>query len=275
MASIPTVRLANGVAMPHLGLGTAMSDDLAEAAVVAAIKAGYRLFDTAENYGTEGSVGRGIRASGIDRDEVFVTTKFNGKWHGFKEAQQAFAGSAERLGLERIDLLLIHWPLPAQGRYVDAWRGLIKLLEDRKVRAIGVSNFKPAHIDRLLEATGVAPHVNQIQLNPRVARPAERAYHAAHGIVTESWSPIGRGKDLLDEPAITETAKRHSRTPAQVVLRWQVQFGLIPIPKTNRPARMAENMAVFDFTLTAAEMNHISALDRHGEGAADSDVTGH
>lgn len=275
MTAIPTVKLANGVAMPRLGLGTAMPDDQTEAAVVAAIKAGYRLFDTAENYRNERSVGRGIKASGINRDEVFVTTKFNGKWHGFKEAQQAFDGSAERLGLERIDLLLIHWPLPAQGRYVDAWKGLIKLLEDRKVRAIGVSNFKPAHIDRLLEATGIAPHVNQVQLNPRVGRPAERSYHAAHGIVTESWSPIGKGTTLLDEPAIAEVAKHHSRTPAQIVLRWHVQLGLVPIPKTTNPARMAENMAVFDFTLTSAEMDHISALDRHGEGAADSDVTGH
>jgi 2,5-diketo-D-gluconate reductase A len=206
---------------------------------------------------------------------VFVTTKFNGQWHGFAEAQQAFANSARRLGLESIDLLLIHWPLPGQGKYVEAWKGLIKLLEEGKVRAIGVSNFKPSHLDRIIEATGVAPHVNQVQLHPRIAKPAERAYHAAHGIVTESWSPIGRGQDLLAEPAVTEAALKHSRTPAQVVLRWHVQLGLIPIPKSADPRRMAENLAVFDFALTEAEMARISALDRKGEGAADSDRVGH
>jgi 2,5-diketo-D-gluconate reductase A len=272
----PTITLANGVAMPALGLGTSpMDDQQTEPAVAAAIEAGYRLFDTAENYRNEVGVGRGIRASGIDRDEVFVTTKFNGNWHGYEEAQQAFANSAERLGLERVDLLLIHWPLPAQDRYVDAWRGMIKLLEDGKVRAIGTSNFKPAHIDRLLEATGVAPHVNQVQLDPRIPRANERAYHADHGIVTESWAPLGRGQGLLDAPALANIARHHSRTPAQIVLRWHVQLGLVPIPKTANRQRLVENKDVFGFELSATEMDEISALDRHGEGAVDSDVTGH
>jgi 2,5-diketo-D-gluconate reductase A len=272
----PTVRLANGVEMPAFGLGTSpMNDGETERAVASAIEVGYRLFDTAENYGNERGVGAGIRASGIERAEVFVTTKFNKKWHGFEEAQQACANSLERLGLDYIDLLLIHWPLPEQDRYVDAWRGMVKLLEDGKVRAIGVSNFKPSHLDRLIEATGIAPHVNQLQLNPWITREAERAYNAAHGIVTESWGPIARGSELLDEQAIADIARRHSRTPAQVVLRWHVQLGCVPIPKTSNPERMAQNIDVFDFELSPKEMASMSALDRGGEGIFDSDRFGH
>jgi 2,5-diketo-D-gluconate reductase A len=276
MSAAPTVALANGVPMPALGLGTSpMEDEETEATVAAALRTGYRLIDTAENYRNERGVGRGIRASGVDRDEVFVTTKFNERWHGFEEAQQAFANSAERLGVYHIDLLLIHWPVPKKDRYVDAWRGLVKLLEDGKVRAIGVSNFKPAHIDRLLDATGVAPHVNQIQLDPRIPRADQRSYHAAHGIVTESWSPLGQGGALLAEPTITAIARRRSKTPAQIVLRWHVQRGLIPIPKTSKPQRLAENIDVFDFELGSDEMDEITGLDRHGEGAVDSDRFGH
>jgi 2,5-diketo-D-gluconate reductase A len=272
----PTITLPNGVEMPALGLGTSpMGDDESAVTVARAIEAGYRLLDTAENYRNERGVGRGIRDSSIDRREVFVTTKFNKNWHGYDEVQGAFAGSAERLGLDYIDLLLIHWPVPAQDRYVDAWRGMVRLLEEGKVRAIGVSNFKPAHIDRLLDATGVAPHVNQVQLNPYVPREEERRYHEAHGIVTEAWSPIGRGRELLGEPAIAEIARRHGKTPAQVVLRWQVRQGVIPIPKTSNPARLAENLDVFGFDLSDDEHAAISALDRGGEGAADSDRMGH
>jgi 2,5-diketo-D-gluconate reductase A len=276
MNEVPTVTLANGVAMPALGLGTSpMDDEETEATVAAAIGAGYRLIDTAENYGNERGVGRGIRASAIDRDDVFVTTKFNERWHGFEEAQRAFANSAERLALDRIDLFLIHWPNPKIDRYVDAWRGLVKLLEDGKVRAIGVSNFKPAHLDRLLEETGVTPHVNQVQLDPRIPRANERSYDTDHGVVTESWSPIGAGGDLLADATIGDVARAHGRTPAQVVLRWHVQLGLVPIPKTSKPQRLAENINVFDFELSRDEMDQISALDRHGAGAVDADRFGH
>jgi 2,5-diketo-D-gluconate reductase A len=272
----PTVTLAHGVAMPALGLGTWPLDNLeAEATVAAAIAAGYRLIDTAENYGNERGVGRAVRASGVGRDELFVTSKFDGRWHSVEGVRKAFARSARRLGLERIDLFLIHWPLPARGRYVEAWRGLIRLLEDGDVRAIGVSNFKPAHLERLLAATGVAPHVNQIQLNPWIVRAAERRFHAAHGIVTESWAPIGKGGDLLAEPAVVRAARRHGRTPAQVVLRWHLQLGLVAIPKTAHPRRLVENLAVFDFALDADEMAEITALDRGGVGVIDSDVFGH
>jgi 2,5-diketo-D-gluconate reductase A len=252
-----------------------MGDDETEATVAAALGVGYRLIDTAENYRNERGVGRGIRASGVDRDEVFVTTKFNERWHGVEEAQQAFANSAERLGMERIDLLLIHWPNPKKDRYVDAWRGLVKLLEDGKVRAIGVSNFKPAHLDRLLEETGVAPHVNQVELDPRIGKADERKYHEAHGIVTESWSPIGAGGDLLADPTIGDIARARGRTPAQIVLRWHVQLGLIPIPKTSKSQRLEENLDVFDWELGPEEMERLTALDRGGEGATDSDRFGH
>jgi len=276
MNEIPTIPLANGVAMPALGLGTSpMDDEETEVTVAAAIRAGYRLIDTAENYGNERGVGRGLRASGIDRDDVFVTTKFNERWHGVEEAQQAFANSAERLGLDRIDLLLIHWPVPKKDRYVDAWRGMVKLIEDGKVGAIGVSNLKPAHIDRLLEETGIAPHVNQVQLDPRIPRADERSYNAANGILTESWSPIGAGGDLLADTTIGEVARAHGKTPAQVVLRWHVQLGLIPIPKTSNPGRLAANIDVFDFELGSDEMDQMAALDRDSAGAVDSDRFGH
>ena len=272
----PSVTLANGVPMPHLGLGTwPMNDQEAAVTVAQAIRIGYRLIDTAENYRNETGVGQGIRASGVDRREVFVTSKFNVKWHGYNEVQQAFADSAARLGLDYIDLLLIHWPNPAQNRYVDAYRGMIKLLEDGKIRALGLSNFKPGHIDRLIEATGVVPHMNQIQLNPRIGRSAERAYHAAHRIVTETWAPLGKGGDLLQEGAITRAAQRHGKAPSQVVLRWHIQNGLIPIPKSSNPERLAQNIDVFNFTLSADEMAAISALDRNGVGAVDSDRQGH
>ena len=276
MAPAPTVTLGNGVAMPALGLGTwPLGDREAEATVAAAIAAGYRLIDTAENYGNERGVGRAVRASGVGRDELFVTTKFDGRWHSEDGVRKAFARSARRLGLERIDLFLIHWPLPARGRYVEAWRGLIRLLEDGDVRAIGVSNFKPAHLERLLAATGVAPHVNQIQLNPWIVRAAERRFDAGHGIVTESWAPIGKGGDLLAEPAVVRAARRHGKTPAQVVLRWHLQLGLVAIPKTANPRRLVENLDVFDFALDADEMAEITALDRGGVGVIDSDVFGH
>jgi 2,5-diketo-D-gluconate reductase A len=276
MSEAPTVALANGVAMPALGLGTSpMNDAQTETTVAAAIGLGYRLVDTAENYGNERGVGRGIRASGIDRDEMFVTTKFNERWHGVEEAQQAFANSAERLGLDRIDLLLIHWPNPKKDRYVDAWRGMVQLLEDGKVRAIGVSNFKPAHLDRLIEETGVTPHVNQVQLDPTIPRDEERRYHAALGIVTESWSPIGAGGDLLADATIGDVARARGKTPAQIVLRWHVQLGLVPIPKTSKPERLTENIGVFDFELSPEEMERLATLDRHGAGAVDSDRFGH
>jgi 2,5-diketo-D-gluconate reductase A len=272
----PLIELSNGVTMPALGLGTwPMDDKEAETAIAVAANAGYRLIDTAENYGNEVGVGRGIRASGVDRAEFFVTTKFNVKWHGVDEVQEGFRERASLLGLDYIDLLLIHWPNPAQGRYVDAWRGMIKLLETGKVRAIGVSNFKPAHIQQLIDATGVVPHVNQVQLNPRIPRAEERAYHAQRGIVTETWAPLSRGNDLLNDAVLAAIAQRHAKSVAQIALRWQVQQGAIPVPKSSDPGRLAQNIDVFSFELSPDEMTQIASLDRGGAGAADSDLTGH
>jgi len=188
----------------------------------------------------------------------------------------ALDASCDRLGLDQVDLLLIHWPNPAQDRYVQAWEGLARLLADGRVRAIGTSNFKPAHLDRIIAATGIVPDVNQIQLSPAVTRDGVRAYDSAHGIVTESWSPLGgEGTDVLREPAVRELAERHGRTAAQVVLRWHLQLGLVTVPKSSDPQRLQDNLAVFDFDLTAAEMAQLSALDQGEEAAADSDTFGH
>jgi 2,5-diketo-D-gluconate reductase A len=275
-APAPTIKLANGVEIPALGLGTWPMDDAeAETVVAGAIRSGYRLIDTAEGYKNEVGVGKAVRASGVDRSEIFVTSKFNEKWHGYEGAQQAWAACAERLGLDYIDLLLIHWPVPKKDRYVDAWRGLIKLLEDGKVRAIGTSNFKPAHIERLIAETGMAPHLNQVQLNPRIPRQDHREFGSAHDIITETWAPIGKGRDLLAEAPVVALSQKHSKTPAQIVLRWHVQHGLVPIPKSSNPGRLAENLSIFDFELSQDEMRALDALDRHGEGAVDSDNFGH
>jgi 2,5-diketo-D-gluconate reductase A len=272
----PTLELPHGARMPHLGLGTwPMGDREAERVVAEAIGLGYRLIDTAHAYGNERGVGRGMRASGVPLDELFVTTKLNAEWHGRSEARDAFEMSAERLGVDRIDLFLIHWPNPWRNRYADAFQGLVDLMEAGLVRAVGLSNFKPEHTQRVIDATGVTPDVNQIELNPRVTREAVRAYHAERGIVTESWSPIGKGSDLLADPAITAVAARHERTPAQVVLRWHIELGLIPVPKSSNPERLAQNLAVFDFSLTPDEVSAISALDQGESAAQDSDSYGH
>jgi 2,5-diketo-D-gluconate reductase A len=276
MPLAPTITLPDGAALPQLGLGTwPMSSAEAERAVATAIEAGYRLVDTAYAYGNEEGVGQALRASGVPRDELFVTTKLNAEWHGEAEVREAFAESTRKLGVDHLDLYLIHWPNPRQDRYVDAWRGLIALREEGLVRAIGVSNFKPAHLDRLLQQTGVAPDVNQIECNPYVARTGPRAFHAEHGIVTQSYSPIDKGGALLGEPAVTRAAQRLGRTPAQVVLCWHVQLGLTAVAKSSDPGRQAQNLAIFDIELTEEEMAAISALDRGEAAATDSDTFGH
>lgn len=277
MTTVPTIPLAHGPAMPQLGLGTFPMDDAqVERAVATAIEAGYRLFDTAENYGNERGVGRGMRASGLPREELFVTTKFNRKWHGVDLVADACARSLERLGLDYLDLFLIHWPNPDQDRYVQAWEGLIRLHERGLVRAIGTSNFKIPHLQRIIDATGVAPDVNQIELNPLHVREAVRDFHRQHGIVTESWAPIGgRGNAVLDEPIIRRLAEQRGKTPAQIVLRWHIELGIVTIPKSSNPERIRQNIDIFDFSLSRDEVASISALDRGEEGAADSDTFGH
>ena len=272
----PTTTLIHGAEIPRLGLGTwPMDDGEAERAVATAIEAGYRLVDTAYAYGNETGVGKGLRASGLPREELFVETKLNADWHGYDEVREAFGESTRKLGVDHLDLFLIHWPNPGRDRYVDAWRGLAALLDEGLCRAIGVSNFKPAHLDRILDATGVVPDVNQIECNPHVSRDAARAYHAEKGIATQSYSPIGRGGDLLAEPAVVEAAERHGRTPAQVVLRWHAQLGLLTVAKSADPERQRQNIAVFDFELTPEEMAGLGALDRGEAAATDSDTFGH
>jgi 2,5-diketo-D-gluconate reductase A len=263
--------------LPRVGLGTSpMNDADAERAVVQALEVGYRLVDTAENYRNEVGVGRALKASGLAREEVFVTSKFNKRWHSVAGARTAFEASAEKLGVEYLDLLLIHWPNPEQDRYVDAWRGLLELREAGLVRAIGTSNFKPAHLQRLIDETGEAPEVNQVQLSPVWAKAAEREFHAAHGIVTEAWSPLGKGTDLLSHPTVQEIAKTHGKAPGQVVLRWETQQDVVPIPKSADRGRLAENLAVFDFELSSEELGALTALDGTSDkAAADSDRSGH
>ncbi|GAA1620490.1 aldo/keto reductase [Kribbella alba] len=270
----PTVTLSNGAAMPRLGLGTSpMNDADAERAVGEALELGYRLIDTAENYRNEVGVGRALK--NIPREEVFVTSKFNKRWHSVEGARTAFEASAEKLGVSYLDLLLIHWPNPDQDRYVEAWRGLIALREAGLVRAIGTSNFKPSHLQRLIDETGVAPEVNQIQLSPLWTKQESRDFHAEHGIVTEAWSPIGKGGDLLNHPSVVEAARAHDRTPAQIVLRWEVQLNVVPIPKSSDRTRLEQNLSVFDFELTDDELAKLSALDGSGSTPADSDRAGH
>ena len=273
----PTVRLSGGALMPRLGLGTWPMDDAeAERVVAEAVEVGYRLFDTAENYRNERGVGRGLKASGAAREDLFVTTKFNKRWHGVAEAAEACERSLDLLGLDYLDLLLIHWPNPDYDRYVDAWKGMIRLREEGKVKAIGTSNFKPAHLERIIAETGVVPEVNQIQLSPLTTRVEARAYHDEHGIVTESWSPLGGGSvDALREPVVGELAQRYGRTPGQIVLRWHMELGLVTVPKSTRSERLRENLDIFDFSLSEEDVAALSALDRGESAAADSDKSGH
>ena len=275
---VPTIELLSGASMPGFGFGTGgrrLSNEAAPAVVRQAIEAGYRLFDTAENYGNEQGVGAGIRESGIARDEIFITTKLNARWHGLDGVARAFEASAARLGLDTIDLFMIHWPNPAQDRYVEAWKGMIRLREAGHVRAIGMSNFKPVHLDRIMAETGVVPDVNQIELNPYVTREAERAYHRRHGIVTQSWAPLGKAGPLLAEPVVAAAAARHGRSPSQVVLRWIVENGVVPQPGSLNPAHMAENLAALDFSLTPEEVTAIAGLNGRQVEITDSDVFGH
>jgi 2,5-diketo-D-gluconate reductase A len=271
----PVVTLRNGAKMPLLGLGTWPMENAEAAEVVEeALGMGYRLIDTAENYANEPGVGVAIRRSAVPREDIFLTTKFNKQWHSYDGVEEAFEASARRLGVEYIDLLLVHWPVPEQDRYVDAVAGMTKLLADGRVRAIGVSNFKPAHLRHLFDS-GLVPEVNQIQLDPLHTRPDLVALHRERGIVTEAWSPLGRGGALLEHPAVTALAEQYGKTPAQIVLRWHTLVGNVAIPKSSQPERLAENLQIFDFVLSGEELDALSALDMGGAGLLDADVFGH
>ncbi|MEV7503986.1 aldo/keto reductase [Streptomyces sp. NPDC093018] len=261
-SKVPPIILNNGVEMPQVGFGVwQVPDDEAERAVGTALEAGYRSIDTAAAYGNEEGTGRAIAASGLPREEIFVTTKLWNSDQGYDATLRAFDTSLGKLGLDHLDLYLIHWPLPARDLYVDTYKALEKLYADGRVRAIGVSNFLPEHLRRLAEETSVIPAVNQIELHPHLQQHAAREYHAEQGIRTEAWSPLGQGKGLLEVPAIVAIAQKHNRTPAQVVLRWHVQQGTIVIPKSVTPSRIKENIEVFDFSLDAEDLAAIGALN--------------
>ncbi|MDQ0407403.1 MULTISPECIES: aldo/keto reductase [unclassified Streptomyces] len=261
-SKVPPIILNNGVEMPQLGFGVwQVPDDEAETAVVQALEAGYRSIDTAAIYGNEEGTGRALAASGVAREDLFVTTKLWNSEQGYDTTLRAFDASLAKLGLEYLDLYLIHWPMPAEDRYVDTYKALEKLLADGRVRAIGVSNFLPEHLERLTGETSVVPAVNQIELHPHLQQHASREVHAELGIATEAWSPLGSGKGILEIPAIVAIAQKHNRTPAQVVLRWHLQLGNVVIPKSVTPSRIKENIDVFGFTLDTEDLAAISALN--------------
>jgi 2,5-diketo-D-gluconate reductase A len=277
MTLSPLIKLNDGHTIPQLGLGTwPLDDDQVATAVGRALETGYRHIDTAVKYGNEEGVGNGIRASGIDRGELFVTTKLDGQFQGGDRAAAGLEGSLTRMGLDYVDLLLIHWPLPARDEFVSTWKTFERLQAEGKVRSIGVSNFKPAHLERLLAETDVVPAVNQIQLSPAITRAADREFNAKHGIVTESYSPLGgSGASLLRAPILAQLGEKYGKTPAQMVLRWHIEQGLVVIPKSGNPERMKENLEIFDFALEPQDLAEFAALDEGPGAGNDSDTTGH
>lgn len=260
----PIIQLADGNHIPQLGLGVWQATDKeARQAVCHALQVGYRHVDTAAIYENEESVGAGVRDSGVKRDEVFITTKVWNESQGFEAAGKALEKSLRRLQMDYVALLLIHWPVPATNLFVDTWRALVRAKEQGKVRSIGVSNFNPIHLQRLIAETGVTPVMNQVELHPFFQQSELRRYHDELAIRTQAWSPLGQG-EALASPVIVEIATRHQRTPAQVIIRWHLQLGNVAIPKSITPTRIEENIKVFDFELTAADMAAIQGLDSSG-----------
>ena len=268
---VPTIQLNDGHEIPQLGFGVFQipPEETADA-VAEALRVGYRSIDTAAAYGNEAEVGEALRASGIDRSELFVTTKLWNSAQGTDSAREAFENSIRILGLEYIDLYLIHWPVPSQDLYVETWRVMEQLQADGRIRSIGVSNFNPEHLDRLATETEVVPAANQIELHPRLQQAELRREHAERGIATEAWSPLAQG-EVLDDETITAIAEAHGKTPAQVILRWHLQLGNVVIPKSATPERIAENYDLFDFELDADQLERLESLDagaRTGEDPA-------
>lgn len=262
MTGVPRIEFNDGHSIPQLGFGVfRIPPEDAERLVTEAIEIGYRHIDTAWGYFNEEGVGAAVRNCGLDRDELFVTTKVWNSSQGRAPAVESFERSLETLGLDALDLLLIHWPAPANDLYTETWETFVELRESGRVRSIGVSNFEPEHIDRIVAATGVVPAINQIELHPFFQQRELRAYHAEHGIVTEAWGPIARGA-VGDDPLLVTLASSYGRTPAQIALRWEIQHGIVTIPKSATPERIASNFDVFDFELSADDMAMIDALDR-------------
>lgn len=272
MTDIPTVKLNNGLAMPQFGLGVWRIHEETADIVKAALGYGYRLIDTAAIYRNEKGVGEGIRQSGLPRQELFVTSKLWNTDQGYDNTIRAYEASLERLGLDYLDLYLIHWPQPMYDTYVESWKAMEQLYKDGRVKAIGVSNFQPAHLDRLAAECEIVPAVNQVELHPLLTQETVRAYNQEHGIQTESWSPL-RGVVGENMPAVLgELAAKYGKTPAQVVLRWHIQLGLVVIPRSSKPERLKENREIFDFELTAEDMQKISALNRNERLGNDPDT---
>ncbi|WP_413784697.1 aldo/keto reductase [Mycolicibacterium llatzerense] len=257
----PTLTLNDGTSIPVVGLGVWQTPaEDTERAVSAALHAGYRHIDTAAAYGNEAGVGRAVAASGIPREDVYVVTKLWNSEQGYEKTLAAFDASIAQLGLDYLDLYLIHWPTPAQNLFVDTFKAFAHLRDQGRIRAIGVSNFEPEHLKLLIDATGIVPAVNQIELHPRLPQAELRETHARYGIATEAWSPLGQGS-MLQDPIITAIAERHGKTPAQVLIRWHIQLGNIVIPKSVNPDRIASNFHVFDFELSEADIASIATLD--------------
>src|SRR5215210_2368864 len=270
--TVPQLALNDGVEIPQLGFGVfQVPPGETVEAVTRAFGTGYRHIDTAAAYQNEAEVGQAFRASGLDRDEVFITTKCFNDDHGYEQARKAFQSSLERLELEFIDLYLIHWPVPSQDKYVETWKAFIELKSEGLVRSIGVSNFQPPHLRRLIDETGVTPSVNQVELHPNFQQAGLRREHEQLGIATEAWSPLAQGA-VLDDPVIARIAEAHGKTPGQVVLRWHLQLGNVVIPKSVTPERIEENFDVFDFDLGGDEMSEVGELDDGERIGPDPDV---
>ncbi|GAA1705870.1 aldo/keto reductase [Streptomyces yatensis] len=262
MSKVPFITLNNGVRMPQLGFGVwQVPDDEAQIAVRTALDAGYRSIDTAAIYGNEEGTGKGLAASGIARDELFVTTKLQNADQGYDSTLRAFDASLTRLGLEYVDLYLIHWPLPGVDKYVDTWKAFEKIYSEGRAKAIGLSNFHAAHTQRLLSETSIIPVIDQIELHPQLQQAELRAFNARHDIATEAWSPLGQGKGLLEDPKLAAIARKHGKSPAQVVLRWHLDLGNVVIPKSVTPSRIQENIDVFDFQLDSEDLSAIDSLE--------------
>lgn len=273
MSNVPTITLNNGTVMPQLGFGVwQVPDDEATAAVSAALDAGYRSIDTAAVYDNEKGTGRALTGSGIPREELFVTTKLWNSEQGHDSTLRAFDASLDKLGLDYVDLYLIHWPMPEVDKYLDTWKAFEEIHAAGRAKAIGVSNFQPTQLQRLLDQGGTVPALNQIELHPHLQQPVPRAFHADHNIATEAWSPLGQGKDLLKEPKLAALAEKHGRTPAQIVLRWHLQIGNVVIPKSVTPSRIKENFDVFGFELDAGDMESLASLNTDTRLGPDPDT---